>query len=141
MAITAHHAVSAQLLPACPAVSLLSSMFVTLPADSVLNFALLALIPHSRTACFAALQVIVVEEAAEVLEAHILTSLTSATEHLILIGDHLQLPPKVETYDLQQESGRGFDLNVSLFERLVRQGSVQHVMLEEQRRMHPTISQ
>jgi superfamily I DNA and/or RNA helicase len=116
-------------------------MFLTLPTDTVLNFTLLALIPYSCTACFAALQVIVVEEAAEVLEAHILTSLTSATEHVILIGDHLQLPPKVETYDLQQESGRGFDLNVSLFERLVRQGSVQHVMLEEQRRMHPTISQ
>eukprot|EP00775_Hariotina_reticulata_P006332 gene6332-6566_t len=89
----------------------------------------------------ASLQVIIVEEAAEVLEAHILTSLTSATEHLILIGDHLQLPPKVETYDLQQESGRGHDLNVSLFERLVRQGNVQHVMLEEQRRMLPAISE
>jgi hypothetical protein len=41
-------------------------------------------------------QVVIVEEAAEVLEAHILTSLAPTVEHLVLIGDHLQLPPKVE---------------------------------------------
>lgn len=75
------------------------------------------------------------------LEAHILTSLTSTIEHLILIGDHQQLPPKVEVYELQQESGRGYDLNVSLFERLVRQGTVGLVMLEEQRRMRQNIAE
>jgi hypothetical protein len=32
--------------------------------------------------------IIVVEEAAEVFEAHILSSLSKKTEHLILIGDH-----------------------------------------------------
>lgn len=51
---------------------------------------------HAAIATLACLlQVIIVEEAAEVLEAHVLTSLTHTTEHLILIGDHLQLPPKV----------------------------------------------
>lgn len=34
-------------------------------------------------------QVVIVEEAAEVLEAHILTSMSSKTEHLILIGERL----------------------------------------------------
>jgi len=32
--------------------------------------------------------IIIVEEAAEVFEAHIITSLSAKTEHLILIGDH-----------------------------------------------------
>lgn len=34
---------------------------------------------------------VVVEEAAEVLEAHIITSLSQACQHLILIGDHQQV--------------------------------------------------
>lgn len=37
-----------------------------------------------------------VEEAAEVLEAHILASLTRHTEQVIMIGDHEQLRPKVQ---------------------------------------------
>lgn len=35
--------------------------------------------------------VVIVEEAAEVLEAHTITTLTSACKHLILIGDHQQV--------------------------------------------------
>ncbi len=50
---------------------------------------------------------VMAEEAAEILEAH--------TQHLILIGDHKQLRPKVESYNLQKESMRGHDLNMSLF--------------------------
>lgn len=83
----------------------------------------------------------IVEEAAEVLEAHILTSLTPTVEHLVLIGDHFQLPPKVEVYELQKESGRGYDLNKSMFERLVEANTVQHVTLQQQRRMRPAISE
>jgi superfamily I DNA and/or RNA helicase len=37
------------------------------------------------------IQVLVVEEAAEVLEAHVLSCLTRSVEHLILIGDHEQV--------------------------------------------------
>jgi hypothetical protein len=36
--------------------------------------------------CFRILVTVVVEEAAEVLEAHIVTSMSSSCEHLILIG-------------------------------------------------------
>jgi superfamily I DNA and/or RNA helicase len=36
-----------------------------------------------------------VEEAGEILEAHVLSALSSSTRHAILIGDHLQLRPKV----------------------------------------------
>jgi hypothetical protein len=63
--------------------------------------------------------VVVVEEAGEVLEAHLLACLSKHTEHLLLIGDHEQLRPKVERYELQAASGRGHDLDVSLFEALV----------------------
>ena len=47
-----------------------------------------------------------VEEAAEVFEAHVLVCLHRATEHLILIGDHAQLRPKPELWELQAASGR-----------------------------------
>ena len=43
----------------------------------------------------------IVEEAGEVFEAHILASLAPTTEHLILIGDHEQLRPKPQLYALQ----------------------------------------
>lgn len=45
-------------------------------------------------------QIVVVEEAAEVLEAQVLASLAPNTQHLILIGDHEQLRPKSESYEL-----------------------------------------
>ena len=80
-----------------------------------------------------------VEEAGEILEAHVLTSLTSKTKHLIMIGDHKQLRPKVEHYDLCIQAGKGYSLNVSLFERLVCGGSP-HATLAVQHRMHPDIS-
>jgi hypothetical protein len=60
----------------------------------------------------------IVEEAGEVLEAHILTAVPRKCKKLVLIGDHKQLRPKVESYVLQRESGYGYNLNVSLFERL-----------------------
>ena len=46
-------------------------------------------------------QVVIVEEAGEVFEAHILASLAPTTEHLILIGDPEQLRPKPQLYSLQ----------------------------------------
>ncbi|XPS80538.1 hypothetical protein M3J07_012514 [Ascochyta lentis] len=83
--------------------------------------------------------VILVEEAGEILESHILTALTSCTKQLILIGDHKQLRPKVSNYSLTLEKGEGYDLNVSLFERLVLSG-VPHTTLTKQHRMRPDIS-
>ena len=47
------------------------------------------------------MQIVVVEEAAEVLEAHVLAALAPQTQHLILIGDHEQLRPKTEMYELR----------------------------------------
>lgn len=57
----------------------------------------------------------IVEEAAEVLESHIVTCLTTACQHLILIGDHQQLRPSTTVYDLSTQ----YKLDISLFERMV----------------------
>ncbi|KAI2602657.1 putative NF-X1 finger and helicase domain protein [Hypoxylon sp. NC1633] len=92
-------------------------------------------------------KVLLGEEAGEVLEGHILTALLPSVEHVILIGDHLQLRPQVTNYELSVANPRGeqYSLDVSLFERLVRPVRPTDLklpfdMLEIQRRMHPSIS-
>lgn len=82
--------------------------------------------------------VILVEEAGEILESHILTALGPETKQLIMIGDHKQLRPKAH-YDLSVEKGDGYDLNRSLFERLILRG-FPHQVLYQQHRMRPEIS-
>lgn len=85
-------------------------------------------------------EVVIVEEAGEVFEAHIYSALSEATKHLILIGDHKQLRPKAETYMLTTVSGHGYNLDCSLFERLVTSG-LPTATLNVQHRMRPSISQ
>ena len=80
-------------------------------------------------------KIVLVEEAAEVLEAHIITSLTKGCQHLILIGDHQQLRPKPEVYELAKR----YKLDVSLFERMVKVG-IQCERLSVQHRMRPEIA-
>lgn len=84
-------------------------------------------------------EALLVEEAGEILESHIITALGSRTKQLILIGDHKQLRPKVNNHLLSVEKGGGYDLNGSLFERLVLKG-FPHQTLTEQHRMRPKIS-
>lgn len=56
-----------------------------------------------------------------------------------IVGDHEQLRPKAEEYGLTVASGRGYDPDLSLFERLQGQGfPVASLVL--QRRMQPEIS-
>ena len=80
-------------------------------------------------------KIVLVKEAAEVLEAHIITSLTKGCQHLILIGDHKQLRPKPEVYELAKR----YKLDVSLFERMVKVG-IQCERLSVQHRMRPEIA-
>ncbi|KAF9021144.1 P-loop containing nucleoside triphosphate hydrolase protein [Hymenopellis radicata] len=87
----------------------------------------------------AAPDVVLVEEAGEILESHVITALGEAAKKLILIGDHKQLRPKVNSYNLTVEKGEGYDLNRSLFERLVLKGYPHHT-LRSQHRMRPEIS-
>ena len=81
-------------------------------------------------------RIVIVEEAAEVLESHIVSALNAGTQHLILIGDHKQLRPKPNEYELAKK----YNLDISLFERLVRNG-FPHATLEYQHRMRPEIAQ
>ncbi|KAF9173649.1 hypothetical protein BGX20_002554 [Mortierella sp. AD010] len=89
-------------------------------------------------------KIIMCEEAGEVLEAHILAALSDSTKHLILIGDHKQLRPQIETYALSSDSpvGQNYSLDKSLFERLVTADvnplPMSHLTI--QRRMRPEIS-
>ncbi|XP_053309484.1 NFX1-type zinc finger-containing protein 1 [Spea bombifrons] len=80
-------------------------------------------------------RIVIVEEAAEVLEAHTITTLSAACQHLILIGDHQQLRPSANVYDL----ARNFNLEVSLFERLIK-SNIEFVRLNYQHRMRPEIA-
>lgn len=82
------------------------------------------------------------------LEAHPLTALLPSVEHAILIGDHLQLRPQIQNYDLQSTSPRGerYSLDLSMFERLVRPPHDSDVrlpfsVLQTERRMHPSIAE
>jgi hypothetical protein len=103
-------------------------------------------------------EVLIVEEAGEILESHVITALGRDTQQMILIGDHKyvktkntltfpfltniglrQLRPKVNNYLLTVEKGEGYDLNRSLFERLVLKG-YPHQTLTQQHRMRPEIS-
>ncbi|KAK0634459.1 P-loop containing nucleoside triphosphate hydrolase protein [Bombardia bombarda] len=94
---------------------------------------------YSRLIRAAEPDVVLVEEAGEILESHVLTALAPTVKQLILIGDHKQLRPKVNNYALTVEKGDGFDLNRSLFERLIIQGAA-HTTLRKQHRMVPEIS-
>ncbi|KAJ8523127.1 hypothetical protein ONZ45_g408 [Pleurotus djamor] len=87
-------------------------------------------------------RVMMVEEAGQVLEAHILGTLVPSIEHLILIGDPLQLRPTLNNYSLSMDSRRGsrlFRFDMSLMERLARAG-LPMSRINEQRRMRPAIS-
>ena len=76
--------------------------------------------------------IVIIEEAAEILEVQVLAVLSAAAQHLILIGDHKQLRPPVENYELQQKN----KFDVSLLERLVNNNHP-HVSLTHQGRMLP----
>lgn len=71
-------------------------------------------------------KIVVCEEAAEVLEAHMLGTFMPSVQHLILIGDHEQPRPQIKNYDLfsiESNRGKQYQLDRSLFERLVGQST------------------
>ncbi|EKX36930.1 hypothetical protein GUITHDRAFT_116953 [Guillardia theta CCMP2712] len=85
-------------------------------------------------------QVVLIEEAAEILEAQTLSLIGSSIQHAIFIGDHKQLRPKVNCYDLTVQSKSGYDIDRSLFERLVEDRDTPTSVLRRQYRMRPEIS-
>ena len=77
-------------------------------------------------------ETIIIEEAAEVLESHVLSLLTKNTKQLILIGDHKQLKPKPYNFELESK----YNFSVSMFERLIN-NKIPYAPLKFQRRMKP----
>lgn len=80
-------------------------------------------------------KIVLIEEAAETLEAYVTAACFPTLEHLILVGDHQQLRGHCNEPELE---GDPFFLDVSMFERLVR-NQVGFTQLIRQRRMHPEI--
>lgn len=80
-------------------------------------------------------KVVLIEEAAETLEAYVTAACFTTLEHLVLVGDHQQLRGHCNEPELE---GKPFFLDVSMFERLVR-NQVEFTQLTRQRRMHPEI--
>ncbi|THH09391.1 hypothetical protein EW145_g2049 [Phellinidium pouzarii] len=70
-------------------------------------------------------RVMIVEEAGQVQESHVLASLVDSVNHLILIGDPLQLRPTLNNYGLSMDNPQGgelFKFDMSLMERLSSTG-------------------
>ncbi|EED17574.1 DEAD box helicase involved in nonsense mediated decay, putative [Talaromyces stipitatus ATCC 10500] len=80
-------------------------------------------------------KIIMIEEAAETIEAPITAACVESLEHLILVGDHKQLQGSCSVRELESPP---YNLNVSMFERLVRNG-VDFRTMTLQRRMVPEI--
>ncbi|KAF2677402.1 P-loop containing nucleoside triphosphate hydrolase protein, partial [Lentithecium fluviatile CBS 122367] len=80
-------------------------------------------------------RVVLVEEAAETLEAPVTAACVPSLEHLILVGDHQQLRPHTQIHALEDEP---YYFNMSLFERMVI-NNIDMDCLTRQRRMVPEI--
>ncbi len=80
-------------------------------------------------------KVVLIEEAAETLEGFVSVACMKTVEHLILVGDHQQLRGNVNDQGLE---GKPFYLDVSMFERLVR-NHIGFTQLKRQRRMIPEV--
>jgi superfamily I DNA and/or RNA helicase len=79
---------------------------------------------------------VIIDESAQTTEPAALLAISHGCEKLVLIGDHKQLPAVI----LSKEAQR-LGLNVSLFERLISEGTPPSVLLNVQRRMHPSIAE
>lgn len=60
----------------------------------------------------------IVEEAAEILEGQLVAVIPPSVQHLIMIGDHKQLRPLVQSKRLKVHN----KLDISMFERLSKCG-------------------
>lgn len=76
--------------------------------------------------------IVIIEEASEILEGHIVSSISKETSHVIMIGDHHQLRPQTNSIDLQ----RKFNFNISLYERMIM-NNYPNTKLDVQMRMRP----
>ncbi|EGO55979.1 hypothetical protein NEUTE1DRAFT_68071 [Neurospora tetrasperma FGSC 2508] len=92
-------------------------------------------------------KVIMCEEAAEVMEPHLISAMMPGVEHLIQIGDHRQLRPQIQNYlqfSMETQAGLAYQLDRSQFERRAvgepGLAPLPVAQLNAQRRMRPEIS-
>lgn len=91
-------------------------------------------------------KVVVCEEAGELKESDLISALKGGVEHFIQIGDHKQLRPQINNFDLSLESSTGqrWQLDRSQFERRAvgepGLAPAPFAQLNVQRRMRPEIS-
>nr|CEL65285.1 TPA: ATP-dependent helicase, putative [Neospora caninum Liverpool] len=78
---------------------------------------------------------VIIDEGAQAIEPSNLIPLARGCRNFVLIGDHKQLPPTILS---PEAASRGLD--VSLLERFVGSGIAPIQLLDEQRRMHPSIA-
>ncbi len=77
---------------------------------------------------------VIIDEGAQTIEPAALLAISHGCERLVLVGDHKQLPAVVLSRTAIE---KGF--NISLFQRLMNENA-SAVLLNIQRRMHPSIS-
>ncbi|KAL4453718.1 hypothetical protein ABPG74_009614 [Tetrahymena malaccensis] len=80
-------------------------------------------------------QIVILEEAGQILETHLIPLLKPGLQQIIMIGDHQQLKPSVQNYQIEQL----YNYNQSMLERLISKG-VEYVELNTQRRMRREFS-
>ncbi|KAL4503116.1 hypothetical protein ABPG72_014345 [Tetrahymena utriculariae] len=78
-------------------------------------------------------EIVLVEEASEIIESQFFPILTQNLKHLIQIGDHKQLRPLIKNQMLQKK----YNYKMSYFERLIQINKIEIMTLNEQRRMLP----
>lgn len=78
---------------------------------------------------------VIIDEAAQSTEVSNIATLVNKTKQLVIIGDHKQLPPTI-----QSKIAEKYGYSLSLFERLVNTG-IKSVFLNIQYRMHPLIAE
>ena len=76
----------------------------------------------------------IVEEAAEIIEGQLISVLPPSIEHLVMLGDHMQLKPRLNVYKLRKKY-----LHCSMFERLIN-NKMNFTQLGQQCRMHHDIA-
>ncbi|KAF3923850.1 hypothetical protein ABW21_db0205876 [Orbilia brochopaga] len=94
---------------------------------------------HLSEIAAAAPKILIIEEAAQILEAHVIAALHPGVEQIVMIGDHKQLRPRCDTYELTHDSNCGYNLDISMFERLTSTNFPFNT-LEIQHRARPEIA-
>lgn len=89
---------------------------------------------HRETLEMVGPRVLIMEEAAEVLDPLAVSAIPSGLQHLILLGDHQQLAPRLQNHLMAR-----LGLGLSIMERLVMAGAPA-VRLRFQNRMIPTLT-